>query len=421
MLKTDVCIIGAGFSGLGAALKLSHAGYNVMVIEKDPIIGGLAKSFLSKQGMILESYHHINAKEDIVLQYILKFGLRKELVWKKIKSAFWYNNKPVPLTTLTDIIRFGHISLKSKLNLIKLGLYVYFKKNYSDLNAISAEQWLNTIVDKELIDTLFTDLVLIKYKALNETSASWLGEMLHEDVHVRRRYAYLSCGLQHFINCFGEAIRKNKGIIHTNNEVISVNKGFVEMKNHRTNKRWGLQAKIIVSSIPPPLFNTISKQRYHELNTITYTPVTCMCCGARENISAYYRNIFIKSKYSFNGFFKYTQLNPIVQKEHIYYFFSYQKHTNSQQKMLEIEKSFIKDINHITSFKPLWKHSIYTPYGTPFFSVGYKNPPIQLSEILFLTGVYREYPTPRTMNSALKSGFKTADYIIKKNSKIRYN
>ncbi|MFZ1224150.1 MAG: FAD-dependent oxidoreductase, partial [Dokdonella sp.] len=41
-IEHDVIVVGAGFTGLSAALELCHAGKRVLVLEADDAPGGLA-------------------------------------------------------------------------------------------------------------------------------------------------------------------------------------------------------------------------------------------------------------------------------------------------------------------------------------------------------------------------------------------
>jgi phytoene dehydrogenase-like protein len=55
---TDVAIVGAGFTGLSAALELARNGFKVTVIEKDREPGGLAGSFTVGDQRLEKFYHH---------------------------------------------------------------------------------------------------------------------------------------------------------------------------------------------------------------------------------------------------------------------------------------------------------------------------------------------------------------------------
>ena len=61
--KYDTIIIGAGFSGLLSALALSREGKNVLVIEKDDIIGGVCRSY-SVDGYTVDTGPHIITRMD---------------------------------------------------------------------------------------------------------------------------------------------------------------------------------------------------------------------------------------------------------------------------------------------------------------------------------------------------------------------
>jgi len=47
MTRADVVVIGAGFAGLSAAVRLADAGRRVVVVEESPRLGGRATSFVA--------------------------------------------------------------------------------------------------------------------------------------------------------------------------------------------------------------------------------------------------------------------------------------------------------------------------------------------------------------------------------------
>lgn len=79
----------------------------------------------------------------------------------------------------------------------------------------------------------------------------------------------------------------------------------------------------------------------------------------------------------------------------------------------KIKQKFLKDTSIICpNFKPSWTKIFKITHATPFFSTDYYNLPIKISDKIYLTGIYKEHPATRTMNTAFKSGLKTADYIL---------
>ena len=50
----DVCIIGGGISGLSAAHELSKQHLKVCVIERENVIGGVARSWKNKDNVFIE-------------------------------------------------------------------------------------------------------------------------------------------------------------------------------------------------------------------------------------------------------------------------------------------------------------------------------------------------------------------------------
>ena len=50
-MKRDILIIGAGPAGMSAAFELANAGERSVILEKDEMIGGLAKTIEFREGV----------------------------------------------------------------------------------------------------------------------------------------------------------------------------------------------------------------------------------------------------------------------------------------------------------------------------------------------------------------------------------
>ncbi len=84
----DCIVIGAGRAGLTSALKLAAAGKKVIVLEKQPVPGGVATSF-KRKGFIFESaLHFVDAladKEDI-RGFLDEYGVSEKINFIELKE-----------------------------------------------------------------------------------------------------------------------------------------------------------------------------------------------------------------------------------------------------------------------------------------------------------------------------------------------
>src|SRR5690242_9754272 len=106
-----IAIIGAGFTGLTAALRLLQKGHEVMIYEKDSQPGGLAIGYKEKpwDWTLEQHYHHWFTNDASVL------GLANELnfpvVIARPKSSFYVDGKSYQLDTPTKFLQFPKLSL----------------------------------------------------------------------------------------------------------------------------------------------------------------------------------------------------------------------------------------------------------------------------------------------------------------------
>ena len=48
--KMNICILGAGIGGLATAHELIKQGHQVSIYERNPLVGGLARSYKNENG-----------------------------------------------------------------------------------------------------------------------------------------------------------------------------------------------------------------------------------------------------------------------------------------------------------------------------------------------------------------------------------
>ena len=86
MNKYDIIIAGSGLGGLECGAILSKEGYNVCVLEKNPLFGGCLQTFPRKKYMLDTGIHYIGSLDDgqIMNQYFKYFGILDKLNMRKM-------------------------------------------------------------------------------------------------------------------------------------------------------------------------------------------------------------------------------------------------------------------------------------------------------------------------------------------------
>src|SRR3989344_1151083 len=173
-----VIIIGAGMSGLGAAIKLLENGYPCVILESNPPAGGLAGSFQIKNKYFPYGYHHILYQDKPLLQMLKKLDIYPEVKWKKGKVLFAIDDKIYNLENPAEFIKFP-MPWTAKFRFVILMAYCFLKNDLKkDLG--NAQDWLDRIAGETVRKTIFDPLMDIKYGLPSKhLSANWLGDRLH--------------------------------------------------------------------------------------------------------------------------------------------------------------------------------------------------------------------------------------------------
>ena len=180
-----------------------------------------------------------------------------------------------------------------------------------------------------------------------------------------------------------------------------------------------VKSDFVISTIAPPIFTRIAEipeEARQLLGKISYKNVMSFVCGSKENRTPYYWNIILSPHLFFGGIFNHTALYPgnIEKTGNVYYLFKYFNEGDPlfEESDKSLRKNFTDDLEKFwPGFKSDWQRLFKMRYSQPVFVRGYKNPPVKLTDKIYLAGVYREYPAPRTMSAALESGKKAANEI----------
>ena len=126
-----IAVLGGGIAGLGAAKKLAEAGKEVLLLEKDDVLGGLASSFEVQNYQIPKYYHHLMKNEEEIIRLMKELGM-DDIIWKKTKMGINDGNKTHHISYISAIF-WDFLSISDKMRFGLLQLRMKMKKSWKEL------------------------------------------------------------------------------------------------------------------------------------------------------------------------------------------------------------------------------------------------------------------------------------------------
>jgi protoporphyrinogen oxidase len=179
-----VAVIGAGVTGLVAALRLARRGDEPVVFERWPGLGGMAATLDVGGGHRLERYyHHWFTSDRHVLELCDQLGVAID--WLPSSVGFFADGVLHPFTTPLDLLRFSPLPLAARL---RMGLSVVRLQRFGPPSEAyegeTAEAWVRAHMGAAAWTRVWQPLMRAKFgERAGEISMSWL----HSKLTVRRQ------------------------------------------------------------------------------------------------------------------------------------------------------------------------------------------------------------------------------------------
>lgn len=418
-------IIGGGLAGLAAAYKIAGRD-KVVLIEKEPELGGMASSYGIDGYHIEKYYHHIFASDRELISLIEELGLGNRLEWLKGTTGYYFNGKIYPMNTpieilkalpLLDVIRLTWLVLKAK------GI-----KETAPFDDITAKEWILDTAGDSVYNNFFLPLLQSKFGDNKErVSAAWLlGRVRIRSNRGAKgeRLGYMRGGFHALIEKMTGDIVKKGGIIRQGNvSRIEVKDGSVTGVN--IDGEFIKCDRIISTASPRVLQKIIDTRLLGRLDmNISYQGTACALFGMKEKImdDVYWLNI--KDDVPFGAVIEHTNFIPKSDYgEHLMYVTSYFQNpdsalwSSSDEQVIELYLDGLEKLFPGLRKKVKWWRLRRDIDTAPVYEVGYgkKVLPYETGiKGLYLAGMFSEANYPeRSMNGSIKAGFKCADAVMK--------
>jgi len=134
----EIAVVGAGLSGLTAALRLAEQGYRVRIFERYPRPGGLAR-VLEVGGEPLEAfYHHLFTSDRACIALAEELGVGDLLEWLPSKMGIWTEGRLWDFGTPGSLLRFRPLNPVDKLRFVLATLRLQYTGRYQQFENVSA-------------------------------------------------------------------------------------------------------------------------------------------------------------------------------------------------------------------------------------------------------------------------------------------
>jgi len=222
MVNMKIAIIGAGFTGLSAAYKLTSQGHAVTILEKESQPGGLAIGFSKKEWKwsIEKHYHHWFTNDNSILNLAKKVNYPVEI--KRPITSVYIQKKLYQLDSIINIIKFPLLNFFDKTRMVMVLAFLRYYPFWRHLEKINANQFLTATMGKKAYDLLWkTQLDNKMGKYANEVSLVWFWSRIKKRTS---KLAYPVEGFLPFAEKVAERIKKQTGEIKYNAQVVSIKK-----------------------------------------------------------------------------------------------------------------------------------------------------------------------------------------------------
>jgi len=416
-----IAIVGAGFTGLAAGLKLAKAGHRIIIFEKDSLPGGLATGFKAPkwQWTLEEYYHHWFTNDNNILALAKKINY--PILIKRPKTSVYVKNKFYKLDSPIDVLKFPELSFSQRL---RMGLTIALLKYnpfWKHLEQYKASDFLLKMMGEKPYKILWEPLFIKKFGLFaQDISLAWFWARI---VKRTPSLAYPQGGFLAFANAIISNIQKKEGKVLFKTQV----KKITTQKNNTVKINGLTFDKVIVTSSSfafvqiAPQLPTAYKQKLLDLKGLGTINLILRLREPFLKDLTYWLNI-CDTKYPLTGIVEHTNFmeKKYYNNEHLVYLLNYLPQDHSfmhmdKKDLLNIYDPLLTKINKTYKSHLIDTHLFSDIFVQPIIPINYSKliPPFKTPlKNVYLANMQQVYPWDRGTNYAVELGEKVADIIL---------
>lgn len=276
-MKYDIVIIGSGLSGLVCATTLSKEGFNVCVLEKNPMAGGCFQSFKRKGRTLDTGIHYVGSLDEgeVLRQYFTYFGIVDKLKMKRLDEngfdlihfkdkvysyAAGHERFVDALTKEFPKERGALTEYAERLKMIGNGINKHQllsgQLSSGDLSSFHKSAWeeINKTTSDETLRQVLAGTAML-YAGDQQVSTFYHHAMINNS-YIQGAYRFVD-GSQQVADALIEEIRKNGGTVRCNAEVTRLCVEDKVVNAVEVNGEESISAKYVISSLHPAVLTSL--------------------------------------------------------------------------------------------------------------------------------------------------------------------
>jgi len=429
--KSQVIIVGGGFTGLTAAYDLVKQGISVTILESESDLGGLASSFCVGGVPLDRFYHHWFINDSEILALAEELGLSSRVTTFPTNTGIYCDCEFYRLSTPWDLLTFKPLRFVDR---IRLGLQVFKArrvKNWKALEGMTASDWLKGLGGESVYQKVWEPLLVGKFGPYaDQVSAVWFWNKLKLRGGSRgrggeERLAYFEGGVVGLAEALAQEIRSSGGHIlksETVEKIEPVTDGWKVSSNNGVY----LSERVIVTSALPLIADMVREwadQDYlRTLTRVKYLGNICLVLEIDRPLSDMYWLNVNDASFPFVGIIEHTNFIPPENYggTHIVYLSKYLPETDplfsfDREAFLAYASPYLKKM--FPEFNRSWvrqSHLWRSRWSQPVVEKYYSTlipPEVGPQSGFFVCSMAQVYPEDRGTNYAVRAGHQIAKKV----------